>query len=180
LRCLVPLALTCSVSLFCSFFFFFYIVFIPAARIVLRKVARWYIFKRKIQIWVNFRGSCNRRCWYILRPFGLFYGHLPYFVDIWYISWLFGIYFPILVCCSDKNLATLVLRITPCKEKNFEKKLWFKSDKKLIFFDKVSRAKKPPKNCEKINIKIHLKLYAVWLESFWKIDQYCPKLYETT
>jgi hypothetical protein len=33
-------------------------------------VARWYIFKPKIQILVNFRGSCNGRCWYIIFPFG--------------------------------------------------------------------------------------------------------------
>jgi hypothetical protein len=39
----------------------------------------------------------------ILRPFGVFYGHLVYFVVIWYVH----IYFPILVCYTDKNLATL-------------------------------------------------------------------------
>jgi hypothetical protein len=42
------------------------------------RVARWYIFKPKIPIWVNFGGSCNGRCWYILWPFGLSYGHLVY------------------------------------------------------------------------------------------------------
>jgi hypothetical protein len=39
--------------------------------------------KTKIQIWVNFGGSCNlpkmlvyfMSIWYILRPFGIFYGH---------------------------------------------------------------------------------------------------------
>jgi hypothetical protein len=30
----------------------------------------------------------------IVRPFGLFYGHLVYFVAIWYVFWLFGIFFP--------------------------------------------------------------------------------------
>jgi hypothetical protein len=30
------------------------------------RVARWYIFKPKIQFWVKFGGSCNGRCWYIL------------------------------------------------------------------------------------------------------------------
>jgi hypothetical protein len=54
------------------------------------RVARWYIFKQKIQIWVNFGGSFNGTCWYILSP----YIHLPYIMDIWYISWLFGIFFP--------------------------------------------------------------------------------------
>jgi hypothetical protein len=38
------------------------------------RVARWYIFKPKIQIWVKFV-----RCWYILCPSGRFYGHLVYF-----------------------------------------------------------------------------------------------------
>jgi hypothetical protein len=55
---------------------------------------------------VDFRGCCSEsgRGWYILWPFGLFYGHLIYFVDfivIWYI-------FPFLVCCTKKNLATLI------------------------------------------------------------------------
>jgi hypothetical protein len=27
------------------------------------RVARWYIFKPKIQILVNFGVSCNERCW---------------------------------------------------------------------------------------------------------------------
>jgi hypothetical protein len=29
------------------------------------RVARWFVFKTKIQIWVHFRGSCKGR-WYIL------------------------------------------------------------------------------------------------------------------
>jgi hypothetical protein len=40
------------------------------------RVARWFIFRPKIAIWVNFGGSCNGRCWYILWTFGLFYNHL--------------------------------------------------------------------------------------------------------
>jgi hypothetical protein len=39
--------------------------------------------------------------------FGLFCCHLVYFVAVWYISWLFGIFLPVLVCCNKKNLATL-------------------------------------------------------------------------
>jgi hypothetical protein len=38
--------------------------------------------------------------WSILQPFGIFYGHLVYFVVIWYI-------FTVLGCCTKKNLATL-------------------------------------------------------------------------
>jgi hypothetical protein len=42
--------------------------------------------------------------WSILQPFGIFCGHLVYFMVIWYI-------FPVLVCCAKKNLATLLLTI---------------------------------------------------------------------
>jgi hypothetical protein len=30
------------------------------------KVARWFVFKPKIRIWVNFGGSWNEKSWYIL------------------------------------------------------------------------------------------------------------------
>jgi hypothetical protein len=45
----------------------------------------------------------------ILRPFGPFYIQRfgIYFVTIWYSLLLFGIFFPVLVCCRKKNLATL-------------------------------------------------------------------------
>jgi hypothetical protein len=69
------------------------------------RVARWYIFKPKLSIWGNFGGSCNGSCWYILWPFDLFYGHLVYFFATLYI---YGIFFPVLVCCTKKNLATLL------------------------------------------------------------------------
>jgi hypothetical protein len=39
--------------------------------------------------------------WNILCPFDIFYGNLVYFL-FWYI-------FPILVCCTKKNLATLLV-----------------------------------------------------------------------
>jgi hypothetical protein len=32
-------------------------------------------------------------CWFILWPFGIFYGHLVYFMGIWYILWAFGIFY---------------------------------------------------------------------------------------
>jgi hypothetical protein len=44
-----------------------------------------YFCKPEIPIWVNFGGSCNGRCWYILWPFCQFYIHLIYFMAIWYI-----------------------------------------------------------------------------------------------
>jgi hypothetical protein len=40
-------------------------------------------FKPKIPNWVNFGGSCAGRGCPILRPFGLFYYNLVYFVAIW-------------------------------------------------------------------------------------------------
>jgi hypothetical protein len=55
-------------------------------------VARWHIFKPKIQIWVNFERPFNGRCWYILWPFGLFQSQLVYFVAIWFL-WGFFVYF---------------------------------------------------------------------------------------
>jgi hypothetical protein len=44
---------------------------------------------------------------------GIFYGHLDFtaiwyiFLAMWEISWLFGIFSPVLVRCTKKNLATL-------------------------------------------------------------------------
>jgi hypothetical protein len=34
--------------------------------------------------------------------------NLVYLLAIWYIKWLFGIFFPVLVYCTKKNMATLV------------------------------------------------------------------------
>jgi hypothetical protein len=62
------------------------------------RVARWYIFKPKIPFWLNFGGSM----YVAMGDIGTFYGHLVYFMVIWYI-------FPVLVCCAIKNLATLLL-----------------------------------------------------------------------
>jgi hypothetical protein len=77
------------------------------------RVARWFAFKPKIPICVNF-GSVLQ--WKILEyftkhlvyytaignnswPFGIFCCHLVYFVS-------FGIFLPVLVFCSKKNLPT--------------------------------------------------------------------------
>jgi hypothetical protein len=46
-----------------------------------------YIFKPKIPNWVNFGGSCNGKCWYILWHWVYFYGHLVEFLPIWCILW---------------------------------------------------------------------------------------------
>jgi hypothetical protein len=79
-----------------------------------------------ILILVNFEGPCNRKCWYILRPVGnilwivwstystaileyFMNSHLVYFKAIGYILWSFGIFFPVLVSRTKRNLATLAL-----------------------------------------------------------------------
>jgi hypothetical protein len=64
------------------------------------RAARWHIFKPRNPSLGTFMGSCNGRCWSILWPFGLFYGHLVYFKDLWYI-------FSVLVCSANENLATV-------------------------------------------------------------------------
>jgi hypothetical protein len=65
----------------------------------------WTVFKWKM--WVFFMAMLSN-----LRPNGIFYGHVVYFMSKWYILWPFGghfgIFFPVLVCCPDKNLATLL------------------------------------------------------------------------
>jgi hypothetical protein len=53
--------------------------------------ARWFIFKPKISIWVNFEGPWNGKCRYILWPLGIFDGH---FMTICYIFvYIFGTFF---------------------------------------------------------------------------------------
>jgi hypothetical protein len=40
-----------------------------------------YFFQtKKIPIWLYFEGPLSGKCWYILWPFGIFYGH---FVFLW-------------------------------------------------------------------------------------------------
>jgi hypothetical protein len=46
------------------------------------RVARWYILKPQIPLWVNFGGPWNGKCWYILWPFGIFHGRLVHFMAI--------------------------------------------------------------------------------------------------
>jgi hypothetical protein len=72
------------------------------------RVASLYIFVPKIPIWVNFGGPLNGKnvgvfmyahleyimaIWYILWSFGVFYGHLVYFMVIC-ILWKFWYIFP--------------------------------------------------------------------------------------
>jgi hypothetical protein len=51
------------------------------------RAARWFVFKPKFQIWVNFGGYCNGSCWYLLwtfGPFTVFWYTLSTFAVIWY------------------------------------------------------------------------------------------------
>jgi hypothetical protein len=65
-------------------------------------------FHIKIPIWEYSGGPWNGKCWFIIEPFGILYGHL---VHILYgnlvIVLTFGIFFPVLVYCNKKNLASL-------------------------------------------------------------------------
>jgi hypothetical protein len=54
----------------------------PLKRVPAR-VARWYFFKPKLPIWVNFGGPKNEKCCYILCPYGIYYFHLVYSMVIW-------------------------------------------------------------------------------------------------
>jgi hypothetical protein len=83
-------------------------------------VARWYIFKLKIQMWVYFGRHCNGRCWYV-------YGHFVCSTAKWYIFWPFGMYFlwyifPTFGMLYRQNLATL-LHATFYKSRPPSKKL---------------------------------------------------------
>jgi hypothetical protein len=39
--------------------------------------------------------------WYVLWTFGMFYGHLVCSMDIWYVLWTFGMFYGHLVCSMD-------------------------------------------------------------------------------
>jgi hypothetical protein len=68
---------------------------------------------QKYQMGVNFGRSCSERC-YFLWPFCLFYGQMVYFMPIWYIFGHFFLFFTVLVCSTEKNLATLIC--SACKK----------------------------------------------------------------
>jgi hypothetical protein len=46
------------------------------------RVARWFVFKPKIPILVNFGRPWSENFWYILWSFGLFHIHLVYFMYV--------------------------------------------------------------------------------------------------
>jgi hypothetical protein len=55
---------------------------------------------------------------------GILYDHLVYFTANWYFLSPFGTLFPILVCCTKKNLATLSLK--PSQKPQEKKKMALK------------------------------------------------------
>jgi hypothetical protein len=63
-------------------------------------VVRWYIFKPEIPIYLSIYWKVPQ--WNML----VFYGHVVYFTAKRYISWQFGIFYPVLAGCTEKNLAT--------------------------------------------------------------------------
>jgi hypothetical protein len=83
------------------------------------RVARWFVLKPKIPIWVNIGGPKIGKCLNIFWPFGIFYKHLGFFMTIWYICVQFVHYvIPVLVSCTEKNQASLVwLAFIQVKEK---------------------------------------------------------------
>jgi hypothetical protein len=71
--------------------------------VVVARVARWYIYMPKIPIVGTFYGSLERNMFVYLRPFSIFCDRV--------CNILCGncVILPILVCCTQKNLATLVV-----------------------------------------------------------------------
>jgi hypothetical protein len=62
---------------------------------VWRRVARWFLFRPKLLIWVYFGGPWNAKCCFILCPFGIFYSHLVYIFNVHLVILSsFGIFFP--------------------------------------------------------------------------------------
>jgi hypothetical protein len=67
-------------------------------------------FQTKNPIWLNLDGLAMEDVDIFNLPFGLFCGNSVYFVAIWYTYVRYGylvIFFPVLVFCTQKNLATL-------------------------------------------------------------------------
>jgi hypothetical protein len=84
----------------------------PDTIFVLNRVARWFVFQPKIPNWENNSRVSDWKMliyfmdmWNNLWTFGIFHEHSAHCVFIWYI-------FPVLVSCTKKNLATLVLNAT--------------------------------------------------------------------
>jgi hypothetical protein len=51
-------------------------------------------FQTQSPKWLNFGGPQIGKFWYILWTFGIVFGHLGYFMTIWYMLCSFGTFFP--------------------------------------------------------------------------------------
>jgi hypothetical protein len=73
------------------------------ATLVQCRVARWFVFKPKIQIWENMEGIA-------MEDVGIIYGHLVHFTVFCYILLTFGIvrgslvYFPLFWCFVPRKI----------------------------------------------------------------------------
>jgi hypothetical protein len=47
-------------------------------------------FHTKIPVGLYFGGPWKGTCWFIFKPFGIFFGPLEYFSALWYILGTFG------------------------------------------------------------------------------------------
>jgi hypothetical protein len=64
-------------------------------RRIVPRVARWYVFKPNTHFWSILEGLALEDAGAFYGPLVYFtYGHLVYFVAIWYILLPFGIFFP--------------------------------------------------------------------------------------
>jgi hypothetical protein len=114
------------------------------------RAARWYIFRPKIPIWVNFGGPGHGKCRYILRPSGIFCDHLV-------IKWPFGIFSPVLVHCFTKNLATLQSARWPFQTH----RTWLWGRSCLHFLRMKANAEKPSRAIKKLDWR--KKMSVAWI-----------------
>jgi hypothetical protein len=94
-----------------------------------------------------------------LLPFGIFYGNLVSFIVIWYILWSFGILFSVVVCCTEKNLATLIMTkrktmFTPKKRRKAKFGYDFFGVQSIVYCESFVTHAKKTFSCPKL---LHLK-----------------------
>jgi hypothetical protein len=75
--------------------------------LTISRVARWFIFKSKIQLWVIFGGPWNGKCCCSFMTVWHKFGHLLSFLAVWYSLWSFGIFFQFWYVWTKKNMAAL-------------------------------------------------------------------------
>jgi hypothetical protein len=72
------------------------------------RVARWYIFKPKISIWVKIGGPLNAKCCNVLLSFEIYYGHLVYFMAICNLGVIWYIFPRFYLLCQVKSGSPVV------------------------------------------------------------------------